>query len=736
MPKDLKNKSFANIQELFDKAMKRVNTFVDMDTDLVEGSEVRAEGSKTREESSSKRAGDELEQENAKKQKMDDDQEAAKRKELIKKSMMKRKADGSSRRYSAFIQMIRIFDREDLETLWKLVKAKHGYTRPEEAMRECYGGRIVRIKRLPDDLRVTAAKVLVTAAKHKLVLSHYKEPTELEIQEMVNILVSGEAYDKVFNHLHVPLEKKVLILTSTKSLLLLLAVFMLEVIPFIKTLWDLLKDFDNGLHSEINEVKIDFNQMEAAVEQYVMNIVMHANFVTVNVLPANNKYLVHDNLEIERLEQENDHLFELLLSQDIEIVKHAKALRPLDSDLESYNSNNLEPIQNWGSNVSTAPSSSLIYFRLSKFFSGTIRFGNDQIAKIMGYGKSKKHTYKPKAEDIIQEKLYLLHMDLCGPMRIQSINRKPDLSYLHVFGALCYPTNDSEDLGKLKPKAYIGIFVSYAPTNKAYIIYNKRTRLIIKTIHVTFDERTFMASEQFSSELGPQFLTPGTLSSGLVPNPPSPTPYVPPTKKERDTLFQLMFDEYFNPPPSVASPVLAVVAQEHVDSTGTPSSTLVDQDVPTPSTSQTPQETQSTVIPSGVEKEFHDIEVAHLDNDPFFGAPRAWYDLLSSFLLSQKFFKGTVDPTLLAQKEGKDILLDSCITLTAFADAYHAGCQDIKRSTSGNPSILTSDIILSRSKWKMGWLNYTLSKQNISWQISLPRHWDEKDLNFLSTSLE
>ncbi|GJX18300.1 hypothetical protein Tco_0219132 [Tanacetum coccineum] len=66
-PKDLKNKSFANIQELFDKAMKRVNTFVAMDTKLVKGSEVRAEGSETREEISSKRAGDELEQEKAKK---------------------------------------------------------------------------------------------------------------------------------------------------------------------------------------------------------------------------------------------------------------------------------------------------------------------------------------------------------------------------------------------------------------------------------------------------------------------------------------------------------------------------------------------------------------------------------------------------------------------------------------------------------------------------------------------
>ncbi|GKC69555.1 hypothetical protein Tco_1115438 [Tanacetum coccineum] len=82
-----------------------------------------------------------------------------------------------------------------------------------------------------------------------------------------------------------------------------------------------------------------------------------------------------------------------------------------------------------------------------------------------------------------------------------------------------------------------------------------------------------------------------------------------------------MFDEYFNPPPSVASPVAAVVAPEPADPTGTPSSTSIDQDAPSPSTSQTPQESQSLVIPSGVEEQFHDIEVAHSDNDPFFGVP-------------------------------------------------------------------------------------------------------------------
>ncbi|GJW22615.1 hypothetical protein Tco_0033237 [Tanacetum coccineum] len=75
-PKDLKTKSFANVQVLFDKAMKRVKTFVDMDTELVRDSEVRAEGSETKEESSSKRIGEELESDKSKKQKLDEKVEA------------------------------------------------------------------------------------------------------------------------------------------------------------------------------------------------------------------------------------------------------------------------------------------------------------------------------------------------------------------------------------------------------------------------------------------------------------------------------------------------------------------------------------------------------------------------------------------------------------------------------------------------------------------------------------
>nr|GFD06445.1 retrovirus-related Pol polyprotein from transposon TNT 1-94 [Tanacetum cinerariifolium] len=127
--------------------------------------------------------------------------------------------------------------------------------------------------------------------------------------------------------------------------------------------------------------------------------------------------------------------------------------------------------------------------------------------------------------------------------------KQPDLSFFHVFGALCYPTNDSENVGKLQPKADIGIFIGYAPTKKAFRIYNQHTRRIVETIHVDFDELTTMASEQSSSGPALQEMTPGTINSGLVQKSSSSTSYVPPSRNDWDLLFQPMFDELLNPPP-------------------------------------------------------------------------------------------------------------------------------------------------------------------------------------------
>ncbi|GJU57746.1 retrovirus-related pol polyprotein from transposon TNT 1-94 [Tanacetum coccineum] len=137
-----------------------------------------------------------------------------------------------------------------------------------------------------------------------------------------------------------------------------------------------------------------------------------------------------------------------------------------------------------------------------------------------------------------------------------------------------------------------------------------------------------MASKHSSSGPALHEMTPATISSGLVPNPPPSTPFVPPSRTDWDMLFQPLFDELLNPPPSVdhpapevVAPIDEVAAPVPAVSTGSPSSTTVDQDAPSPSNSQTTPDTQPPVIPNDVEEDNHDIEVAHMGNDPYFGIP-------------------------------------------------------------------------------------------------------------------
>ncbi|GJY57642.1 integrase, catalytic region, zinc finger, CCHC-type containing protein [Tanacetum coccineum] len=155
-------------------------------------------------------------------------------------------------------------------------------------------------------------------------------------------------------------------------------------------------------------------------------------------------------------------------------------------------------------------------------------------------------------------------------------DKKPDLTFFRVFGALCYPTNDSENLGKFQAKADIGIFVGYAPSRKGYRIYNKRTRRLMETIHVTFDEmHQSMAPVRMSSGPEPFIMTPGQLKSGLAP-----------TDKELEMLFQPMFDEHLeqsrgNEPVPSATEITA-----HVVPPGTSLSTTIALDAPSTSSAQ------------------------------------------------------------------------------------------------------------------------------------------------------
>nr|GEU86244.1 hypothetical protein [Tanacetum cinerariifolium] len=181
------------------------------------------------------------------------------------------------------------------------------------------------------------------------------------------------------------------------------------------------------------------------------------------------------------------------------------------------------------------------------------------------------------------------------------------------------------NLEKLQSKTVIGIFIGYAPTKKAFRI-NRRTRRIIETIHVDFDELTTMASEHGSLEPALHEMTPATIGSRIVPNPPLSTSYVQPSRTNWDFLFQTLFDELLNPPPSVdlpalevIAPITKIVAPEPAASTGSPSLTTIDQDAPSPSNSQTSPETQSPVISIVVEEENHELDVAHMNHNPFFG---------------------------------------------------------------------------------------------------------------------
>nr|GEU34467.1 integrase, catalytic region, zinc finger, CCHC-type, peptidase aspartic, catalytic [Tanacetum cinerariifolium] len=259
-----------------------------------------------------------------------------------------------------------------------------------------------------------------------------------------------------------------------------------------------------------------------------------------------------------------------------------------------------------------------------KKFIETFRFMNDHFGAIMGYGdymivnsviSKKLHSGSIHAMFEIRmaeavatacytEKRSLIHTRHNKTPYELVHDKKPDLTFFQVFGALCYPTNDSEDLGKLQPTTDIGIFVGYAPSRKGYRIYNKRTQRIMETIHVQLDDLSEpMALVQLSTRPAPTFLTPRQISSGLVPNLVPATPYVPPTNNELEILFQPMFDEYLKHPrvERLVSPALAVPVL--VNSVGTPSSTTIDQDAPSLSHSSTFLKLQSPSLQQGVAAE-------------------------------------------------------------------------------------------------------------------------------------
>nr|GEV72066.1 hypothetical protein [Tanacetum cinerariifolium] len=441
-------------------------------------------------------------------------------------------------------------------------------------------------------------------------------------------------------------------------------------------------------------------------------------------------------------------------NKNLETYGKLKNVKNIDSSkqakiVESKNVNHSEPNHTWGSNSTDIPSSSSLVM--------TVRFGNDQIARIMGYSdyqlrnvtisrvyyvEGLGHNLFFFGVDLISESrdtnLYTISLDdmlktssiclLSKASKTKSWLWHHRLSHLN-FGTLNKLAKDDLARGiprlkfqkdhiclacalakrkksshqpkaehtnqeklTLDAKADIGIFVGYAPAKKAFRIYNKRTQKIIETIHVTFDELTAMASEQFSSGPGLQCMTPTTSSSGLVPNPVSQQPFAAALRAVdlADSLVSASIDQdtLSSSTPSVQEQEQSLnISQDFEESPKTPilhefggvlksKSRLVAQgfrheesiDFEKSFTPVARIEAIHIIVANAAHKNMTifqmDVKMAFLNGklieEALYGlkqAPRTWYDMMSSFLISKQFSKEEVDPTLFTWQVGNDLLL-------------------------------------------------------------------------------
>nr|GEX12320.1 hypothetical protein [Tanacetum cinerariifolium] len=192
-------------------------------------------------------------------------------------------------------------------------------------------------------------------------------------------------------------------------------------------------------------------------------------------------------------------------------------------------------------------------------FLGMVKFGNDQIAPILGYGDLAKAI---ATSCFTQNCSLVIPRNEKTPYHIIN-DRKPLVKFFHIFGSLCYIVKDGENLDKMKEKGDACIFVEYSTQSRAYIVFNKRTRVIVETIHVNFDELPHMVSDHVSFDPAPECqrmalkhdsLSPGPLCQENV----TLADKTVTTSNELDFLFSPMFDELLNGSSKVVSKSSAV----------------------------------------------------------------------------------------------------------------------------------------------------------------------------------
>ncbi|GJW14627.1 retrovirus-related pol polyprotein from transposon TNT 1-94 [Tanacetum coccineum] len=267
-----------------------------------------------------------------------------------------------------------------------------------------------------------------------------------------------------------------------------------------------------------------------------------------------------------------------------------------------------------------------------------LKFKKDRLCSACQLRKSKKHTHTPKAENTNLEVLNTLHMELCGLMRVQIINGKKYIlvivdDYSRFTWVKFFRSKDEtpEFVIKFLKQIQVGLNknVRYIRTDSGTEFVNKDLTKYYESVSIFHQKivsrtpqqndiverqnRTLLEAVRsmliFSKAL--MFLWAEALATHLM---------YPPTNKELEILFQPMFDEYLEPPRVERSVSPALVVPVLVNSTGTPSSTTIDQDAPSPSHSpsslalQSPSSHQGVAAGSTI---IQDNPFAHVDNNPF-----------------------------------------------------------------------------------------------------------------------
>nr|GEU92951.1 retrovirus-related Pol polyprotein from transposon TNT 1-94 [Tanacetum cinerariifolium] len=273
-----------------------------------------------------------------------------------------------------------------------------------------------------------------------------------------------------------------------------------------------------------------------------------------------------------------------------------------------------------------------------------LKFKKDHLCSACAMGKSKKKSHKPKSKDTNQEKLYLLHMDLYGPMRVESVNRKNYIliiidDYSRFTWVKCLRSKDealdfiikflkmiqvrlkvpvcrirtyngTEFLNQTLREYYEQVGISHetsvARSTQQNGVVERRNHTLIeaaRTMLIYAQASLFLWAEAVATACYTQNRSIIRLRHGK-------TPYELLHNKLPDLSFLHAFGTLCYPTndaPEVIAPIDEVVASELAESTDSPSSTAVDQDTPSSSKSQTTPETQSPVIPHYVEEDNHDI---------------------------------------------------------------------------------------------------------------------------------